>query len=100
LPENLAEVVQARSNGNPLFVSEISRDLMERGAVHRREGRWSIEASLDQVRSSLPASVQSVIERKLEQLDAEDTLLMMTASLQGMEFDSRLPPIPAGCAGV
>ena len=53
-PKELAEVVQARSNGNPLFVSEIARDLMERGAVRRREGRWCIEASLDQVRSSLP----------------------------------------------
>src|SRR4029078_8578582 len=78
------------------LVSEIARDLVERGAVLRREGRWCIEASLDQVRSSLPASIQSVIERKFEQLDAEDKLLMMTASLQGMEFDSRLAAIAAG----
>jgi predicted ATPase len=96
-PKELAEVVQARSNGNPLFVSEIARDLMERGAVRRREGRWCIEASLDQVRSSLPASIQSVIERKLEQLDADDKILMMAASLQGVEFDSRLAAIAAGC---
>ena len=96
-PKELHEAVQARSNGNPLFVSEIARDLMERAAVRRREGRWCIEASLDQVRSSLPLSIQSVIERKLAQLDAEDKLLMMTASLQGMEFDSRLTAIAAGC---
>ena len=39
-PKELAEVVQARSNGNPLFLSEIVRDLMQRGAVRQREGRW------------------------------------------------------------
>jgi len=96
-PKELPEVVQARSNGNPLFVSEIARDLMERGAVRRHEGWWCIDASLDQVRSSLPLSIQSVIERKLAQLDGEDKLLMMAASLQGMEFDSRLAAIAAGC---
>ena len=96
-PKELAEVVQARSNGNPLFVSEIARDLIQRGAVRQREGRWCIDRSLDQVRSALPVSIQSVIERKLAQLDAEDKLLMMSASLQGMEFDSRLAAIAAGC---
>ena len=53
-PKELAEVVQARSNGNPFFVSEIVRDLIERGVVRRREGRWYIDGSLDQVRSALP----------------------------------------------
>ena len=96
-PKELADVVQVRSNGNPLFLSEIVLDLVQRGAVHQREGRWCLDGSVDQVRNALPVSIQSVIERKLDQLDAEDRLLMMSASLQGMEFDSRLAAIAAGC---
>jgi len=95
-PKELAEVVQVRSNGNPLFVSEIVRDLIQRRAVAQREGRWCLDGSVDQVRNALPVSIQSVIQRKLDQLDAEDRLLMMSASLQGMEFDSRLAAIAIG----
>jgi len=95
-PKALADVVQVRSNGNPLFVSEIVRDLIQRSVVRQREGRWCIDGSVDQVRNALPVSIQSVIQRKFDQLDAEDRLLMMSASLQGMEFDSRLAAIPAG----
>ena len=88
--------MQVRSNGNPLFVSEIVRDLIQRRVVRQREGRWCIDGSVDQVRNALPVSIQSVIQRKFDQLDAEDRLLMMSASLQGMEFDSRLAAIAAG----
>ena len=97
VPKEFADVVHTRSNGNPLFLSEIVHDLIQRGAVHQRQGRWRIDGSVDQVRNALPVSIQSVIERKLDQLDAEDRLLMMSASLQGMEFDSRLAAIAAGC---
>jgi tetratricopeptide (TPR) repeat protein len=96
-PKELGEVVHARSNGNPFFLSEIARDLLQRGAVRQQRGQWHIEASLDQVRNSLPVSIQSVIERKLKQLDADDRLLLMAAALQGMEFDSRLAAIATGC---
>ena len=96
-PKDLAEVVQARSNGNPFFLSEIARDLIQRGAARRHNDQWHIEWSLEQVRHSLPVSIQSVIERNIQQLDADDRLLMMAASLQGMAFDSRLAAIAAGC---
>jgi tetratricopeptide (TPR) repeat protein len=96
-PKALAEAVQVRSNGNPLFLSEIVLDLVQRGAVRQREGRWCLDGSVDQARNALPVSIQSVIERKLHQLDAEEKLLMMAASLQGLEFDSRLAAMAAGC---
>ena len=40
-PKELAEVLQARSNGNPFFLTEIVRDLTQRGAVRRHNGQWS-----------------------------------------------------------
>ena len=96
-PGELAAVVQARSNGNPFFLSEIARDLIQRGAARRHDGQWHMEWSLDQVRHSLPVSIQSVIQRNIQLLDADDRLLMMAAALQGMEFDSRLTAIAVGC---
>ena len=42
-PKGLAAVVQVRSNGNPFFLTEIVRDLIQRGAVHRHDGQWYIE---------------------------------------------------------
>jgi tetratricopeptide (TPR) repeat protein len=95
-PTELASVVQARSDGNPFFLSEIVRELIRRDAVRLHHGQWHIEWSLDQVGNALPVSIQGVIARKLEQLDADDRVLMMAASLQGMEFDSRLAAMALG----
>lgn len=97
-PTALAEALQVRSNGNPLFLSEIVLDLVRRGVVYQCGGRWCLDGSVGQARNALPVSIQSVIERKLDQLDAEERLLMMAASLQGMEFDSRLAAMTAECS--
>ena len=43
-PKELAAAVQARCTGN-LFLSEIARDLIQRGAARRHDGQWHMEGS-------------------------------------------------------
>ena len=95
-PLRFADVILARTNGNPLFLCEIARELAARGDVRRQEGRWVLNTSVDTIRIALPVSIQAVIDRKLEQLEDIDRNLLAVASLQGLEFDSRLTAIAAG----
>ena len=44
--------------------------------------------TLSDVERELPESVRGMIERKVTQLDEEDRKLLVTASVQGYEFDS------------
>jgi tetratricopeptide (TPR) repeat protein len=95
-PPNFADVILARTNGNPLFLCEIVRQLVRQGAVRQEDGRWLASSSLETIRSALPVSIQSVIDGKIEQLDEIDRTLLAAASLQGLEFDSRVAALACG----
>jgi tetratricopeptide (TPR) repeat protein len=95
-PPKFADVILARTNGNPLFLCEIARELVQRGAVGGQDGRWVVNSSLETIRSALPVSIQAVIGRKIEQLEEIDRTLLAAASMQGLEFDSRLAAIAVG----
>ncbi len=95
-PPRFADVILARTSGNPLFLCEIARELGQRGAVRQHDGRWVINAPLETIRTALPLSIQAVIDRKIEQLEDVDRTLLAAASLQGLEFDSRLAAIATG----
>src|SRR5205085_10622628 len=87
-PEELAGLLHARTEGNPLFLVDLLRYLRDRGAIVRDEGRWALARAVPDLRGVLPESVRGVVRRKVEQLDADDRQLLLAASVQGPEFDS------------
>ena len=42
LPESVAELLVERAGGNPFFLEEAFRDLVERGALKRQNGSWEL----------------------------------------------------------
>jgi tetratricopeptide (TPR) repeat protein len=96
-PPALAASLHRRTGGNPFFLVELVRDLRAQGNLVEKEGGWTLTIHTDQLDKSLPDSVQSMIERKLEQLDDSDRRLLAAASVQGVEFDSI---VLAGAAGL
>jgi tetratricopeptide (TPR) repeat protein/energy-coupling factor transporter ATP-binding protein EcfA2 len=87
-PPELSARIHTRTQGHPLFVADILRDLRESGAAARQDGRWILMEQLDIVARDLPASVRSMIDRKLSRLDQDDRRLLAAASVQGDAFDS------------
>jgi predicted ATPase len=59
----LAAALVAETEGNPLFVGEVLRDLVESGALVRQDGRWA--AASDLVDLELPEGVRAVIGQRL-----------------------------------
>jgi adenylate cyclase len=87
-PAKFADVILARTNGNPLFLCEIARELVQRGAVGQQDGRWVVNSSLKRYGARCQVSIQAVIGRKIDQLEEIDRTLLAAASVQGLEFDS------------
>jgi DNA-binding winged helix-turn-helix (wHTH) protein/tetratricopeptide (TPR) repeat protein len=81
LPEGLAEFVHQRTEGNPLFMSELVRRLGERGMLQQ---------PLEFLARDLPESVRATIQRRIDHLDTDELALLSAASVQGQEFDSRI----------
>jgi class 3 adenylate cyclase/tetratricopeptide (TPR) repeat protein len=85
----LAGGLATETGGNPFFVGEILRNLVESGAVTFDETarRWSV----DQVTmSSLPESVREVVEHRIDRLGEDGREALTTAAVIGRSFDVEL----------
>lgn len=87
---DLAAQIHDRTEGSPLFVVDIVRDLRSRGVVSQRDGRWTVNKSSEEIGRELPGSIRSLIERKVGRLEAEEQTILLAASVQGEEFDAAI----------
>jgi predicted ATPase len=87
-PEQLAAILHARTEGNPLFMVDLLRYLRDRGVIVQDHGRWALVRAVPDLQRELPESVRGMIQRKVDQLSTADRHLLMAASVQGPEFDS------------
>jgi predicted ATPase len=87
-PAELAAVLHARTEGNPLFMVDLLRYLRDRGVIVQDRGRWALARALPDLQRELPESVRGMIQRKVDHLNEADRQLLMAASVQGPEFDS------------
>jgi predicted ATPase len=80
--------IHAKTEGSPLFMSELVRYLRDRGIIAKDRGRWALMQPFEALDRGLPDSVRSMIEFKIAQLDQADRQMLAVASVQGYEFDS------------
>jgi class 3 adenylate cyclase/tetratricopeptide (TPR) repeat protein len=87
LPVDLVKLINAKAEGNPLFVEEVTRSLMEHGALVRAGGgvRWMREATIE-----FPERAQDIIRARIDRLDEPVKRTAQTAAVIGREFGLRL----------
>jgi class 3 adenylate cyclase/tetratricopeptide (TPR) repeat protein len=85
LPGSLERAVLTRSEGNPFFVEEIVRVLLESGTLVEREGEWVVEGDLDQM--SISGGLSGLVTARLDRLDDFSKLVAQFASVLGREFE-------------
>jgi hypothetical protein len=89
-PDELPVLIHAKTEGNPLLMANLAHYLRDRGVIATESGHWELAQPLPDLERELPESVRGMIQRKIDQLSEEDRRLMVAASVQGYEFDSRL----------
>ncbi|MCZ7529751.1 MAG: AAA family ATPase [Acidimicrobiia bacterium] len=80
----VAARAHAETEGNPFFVGEVLRHLIERGAVRFVDGRWVVPDP-DQI--DVPEGVRDVIGQRLSRLSDVTNEVLRSASVVGREFD-------------
>jgi serine/threonine protein kinase/tetratricopeptide (TPR) repeat protein len=89
-PKEFASVIRQRTDGNPLFMADLLRDLRRRHVLRQQDGRWTVAEDLSTLERELPESVRSLIQRKMDALEDSDRRLLAAASVQGLDFDSAI----------
>ncbi len=84
LPADLRQRVLDRAEGNPLFVEEVVRMLIEEGIVERRDGRWFARREAAEVR--VPDTVEALIRARLDTLPAPERAVIQAAAVVGRVF--------------
>ncbi|MDQ2839836.1 MAG: protein kinase [Acidobacteriota bacterium] len=88
LPPAVADMIHAKTEGNPLFMTDLLRYFRDREVIAKNGDRWELARSLPEIERHLPESMRAMIERMIGQLDEDDRRLLLAASVQGDDFDS------------
>ena len=75
--------IYRETNGNPFFIEEVCRALVESGAVYYQNGEWQ-RVSMDELQ--IPQGVQVAVENRLTNLPKEYQDVLRMASIIGREF--------------
>lgn len=78
------DLIYKETEGNPFFVEEVLKHLVEVGALYIIEGRWE-RKEIHEI--EVPQSVREVIGRRLERLSSEGVEALTVASVIGREFE-------------
>ncbi len=88
LPPSLRSQVLDRAEGNPLFLEEIVRSLIESGIIVQEGGRWRVTAAVDEV--AVPTTLQGVLMARIDRLEEDTRRVLQLASVIGRIFMARL----------
>lgn len=84
LPPALRDQILDRAEGNPLFVEETIRMLIDRGAVVEEGGRWVAGASLGEI--EVPESIEALIRARLDALPRGERTVIQGGAVIGRTF--------------
>jgi hypothetical protein len=90
LPQGFAAVIHQRTEGHPLFVVDLLRDLRRRQVLRQQDGRWILTGDLASLERAMPESMRSLVQRKIDALEDDDRRLLAAASVQGVDFDTAI----------
>lgn len=88
LPEKLSEEILDKSGGNPFFLEEVLRSLIERGVLTKSERGWEVSALVETLH--VPDTLQGVLLSRLDRLPEESKRVIQKAAVIGRVFFYRI----------
>ena len=90
LPTHLQNLILAKTDGNPFFVEEVIRTLIERGDVVRDERGTHWRMGRDVAAISIPDNLQALLTARIDRLKGQDRATLQLAAVIGRQFYRRL----------
>jgi tetratricopeptide (TPR) repeat protein len=84
MPQALENLLLNRAEGNPLFLEEVLRSLIEEGAIKRADDRWEIARSVTDI--EIPNTLQGVLTARIDRLDEPVKRVLQVAAVIGRVF--------------
>lgn len=88
LPVAVRESILARAEGNPFFVEEVIRMLIERGVITRHADQWVATAEVGSI--DIPETLHGLLLARIDQLPDAAKRSLRVASVIGRQFPVRV----------
>ncbi len=83
----IMERITSRAGGNPYYIEELLRILMEEGGLIRQnEGLWQLTPQADKIMGILPGTLQDIILARFDRLSEQPRQILQKASVLGRSF--------------
>jgi class 3 adenylate cyclase/tetratricopeptide (TPR) repeat protein len=92
--QDLIRLILDRAAGNPLFMEEFTRSLLERGYIERKNGHYVLTVKATDIQ--VPETVQGIISARMDRLEKVLKETMQVASVIGREFAYRILQVLTG----
>ena len=90
LPPELRQLILRKADGNPYFIEEIVRTLIEQSVVQKSADglHWKAETRIEDI--AIPDSLQSLLMARIDRLDSETKSTLQLAAVIGRSFYHRI----------
>jgi class 3 adenylate cyclase/tetratricopeptide (TPR) repeat protein len=88
LPDVLRVAIAAKAEGNPFFVEEVTRSMLEEGVLRREGGQLELTRGIEAI--AIPDRIQDVLMARIDRLPEGPKRALQVASVIGREFALRL----------
>ena len=82
--DGLSQLLRDRTKGNPFFIEELARSLVESGSLEGGRGAYRLAAAVAE--ASVPPTVQTVLAARIDRLPAREKGILQAAAVIGKEF--------------
>jgi len=88
LPKNVRDMIVERAGGNPFFIEELIRSLIETKQIVRENSHW--RAVNEDASVSLPNTLRGVLGARIDRLPELSKHVLQNAAVIGRSFDLRV----------
>ena len=86
MPESLRNHIVQRAAGNPLYIEEILRMLIDRNTLQREDGHWQLRDKVDLNTLGVPDTLEGLILTRFDHLELFQRHVLKVASVIGRGF--------------
>jgi class 3 adenylate cyclase/tetratricopeptide (TPR) repeat protein len=94
LPDSVRELILERAEGNPFFLEEVLRSLIDSGHIVRQDETWRATADIRDAR--IPATLAGVLSARIDRLPDVTKRVAQTAAVLGRIFPYRALTVVCG----
>jgi class 3 adenylate cyclase len=84
LPERVRDLILKKAEGNPFFMEEVIRMLIERGSIFHQDGTWIAQQDISD--HDIPDNLNGLLLGRIDRLPAEARYTLLVASVIGRTF--------------